>query len=319
MSPFERALADYRAMLLIRRFEDQVTELRLASELVGSVHLCSGQEAIAVGACGALRPTDAVVATYRGHGWALARGAAPRELLAELLGRESGVNAGRGGSAMLSVPRVNFLGENSIVAAGTPIAAGVALAHAQRRTDGVALTVFGDGAMNQGAVHETMNLSAVRSLPVVFVCENNSYSELTPIDDMVRNPLLYERAAGYGIPGSRHDGNDVDTIREVVAGAAKRARQGDGPTFLEFTTQRIVGHYIGDAQTYRTQEEIAENAHREPIAALRRRLLNDGVRTAQDAVDRVDAEVQQEIDEATAWARAEPLSDAARLKEHIYA
>lgn len=264
---------DYRSMVLIRSFERRVAQLRETNDIVGSVHLCNGQEAVAVGVTSVMQDADTLTATYRGHGWAIARGATAAELLAELLGRSDGVNGGRAGSAMLSVARIGFLGENSIVGGGVPIAVGAALAHRQRDNGAASVVVFGDGAMNQGSVHEALNFATVFQLPVVFVCENNRYSELTPIADMVRDPRLHKRADGYGLPGLEVDGNDPAAVRDVARAALTRARGGGGPTLIEAHTQRIVGHYIGDAQLYREPGELDADNAAEPLVVGRRCLL----------------------------------------------
>lgn len=304
------------ALTRIRRFEEKVHALRTDGAIVGSVHLCNGQEAIAVGGVAALQPADAVFATYRGHGWAIACGAPLRALFAELLGRATGVNGGRGGSAYLSAPDHGFYGENSIVGGGAPIATGAALASAFDGSGRVALTVLGDGAMNQGSVHEAMNFAAALDLPVVFCCENNRYSELTPIADMVRNDRLVDRAAAYGMPGARVDGNDVDAVRMAVLDAVERARRGEGPSLIEAMTQRLVGHYIGDAEQYRPSGEVDAAIRDEPIVRLQRALLDRG--TAEEELHGIDADVRREVDEAAALALADPLSDAARAQEGCY-
>src|SRR5665811_1025232 len=244
------------SMCRIRVLEEEITRLHSEEEIVGSGHLCNGQEAVAVGVCSALDDGDALFATYRGHGWALARGVPPVGILGELLGRRMGVNGGRGGSAYFSAPEFGFFGENSIVGAGAPIAVGAALAFKRRGEPGVAVTVFGDGAMNQGGVSEAMNFAAAFDLPVVFVCENNGYSELTPIDLMVRNPDLSARAAALGIPTVRVNGNDPAEVAAAARLAVSSARRGTGPTFIEAKTKRIVGHYIGDIQHYRPKGEL---------------------------------------------------------------
>ena len=310
-------LSTLESMWKIRAFEEEVLELWRRKEIVGSVHLCSGQEAVAVGACSALRPDDPVFATYRGHGWALGRGVPARALFAELLGRESGTNGGRGGSAYLSAPDQAFFGENSIVGAGAPLAVGAALAGQLDGSGRVAVAVFGDGAMNQGSVHEALNFAAARSLPVVFLCENNGYSELTPIVDMVGNPQLAERSAGYGIPGYRLDGNDVAAVRGAMGRALGLARSGGGPTLLEAVTQRLVGHYIGDVEAYRPPGELDALRSTEPIARLERELLALGV----SRYDLLAAEqaARRETRHAADAALLEPLADPSRVREHLYA
>ncbi|GAA4490381.1 thiamine pyrophosphate-dependent dehydrogenase E1 component subunit alpha [Actinoallomurus oryzae] len=313
----ERRLADLLAMWRIRAFEEKVRDLRAEGSIVGSVHLCIGQEAIPVGACDALEPEDALFATYRGHGWAIARGVPVTPLFAELMGRATGVNGGRGGSAYFTAADHGFHGENSIVGAGAPIACGAALAGRYDGSGRAAVTVFGDGAMNQGAVHEAMNFAAAFDLPVVFVCENNGYSELTPIADMVRSDRLAARAAAYGMPGHRVDGNDAEAVRFHMRDALEVAREGGGPTLLECVTERLVGHYIGDAETYRRPGEMDRIRRREPIARLREGLLADGVPAAE--IDAVETRARAETDAAARTALAAPLADPATVKEHLYA
>ncbi|WP_328623742.1 thiamine pyrophosphate-dependent dehydrogenase E1 component subunit alpha [Streptomyces sp. NBC_00353] len=310
-------IGDLAAMQRIRSFEEKTRELSLARQIIGSVHLSIGQEAIPVGACAVLQPQDAVFATYRGHGWALARGVPLAPSFAELLGRSTGLNGGRGGSPYFSAPQYGFFGENSIVGAGAPIAVGAALAARYDGSGRVAVVSFGDGATNQGAMHEAMNFAAAFSLPVVFVCENNTYSELTPIAEMVGEPELWRRAAGYGMPGSRIDGNSVTTVRDAMAAAVDRARAGEGPSFIEAMTERLVGHYIGDVEHYRPAGEVASAWQREPIGRLERELVAQGV---TEAVCR--AAVQQaadEVERAVAEALAAPLASAEDVKEHLYA
>ncbi len=310
-------LGDLTAMQRIRAFEERVRELTVAGQIIGSVHLCIGHEAIAVGAAAVLEPRDALFATYRGHGWALARGVPMTEAFAELLGRATGVNAGRGGSAYFSAPAYGFYGENSIVAGAAPLAVGAALATRYDGSGRVALVAFGDGALNQGAMHEAMNFAAAFKLPVVFVCENNKYSELTPIADMVGEPELWRRAAGYGMPGVRVDGNSVAAVRVAARAAVDRARRGEGPSLIEAMTERLVGHYIGDVEHYRPRGEVDEAWTREPIGRLARELQSAGV-----AEHECQAALQAADDEAAAAAEqalAAPLADVATIKEHLYA
>jgi TPP-dependent pyruvate/acetoin dehydrogenase alpha subunit len=313
----EQLLADLRAMWRIRMFEEKVTELCQGGDIVGSVHLCTGQEAGPVGACDALGTRDVVFATYRGHGWAIAKGAPLRSMFAELLGRATGVNGGRGGSAYLSAPDCGFLGENSIVGGGVPHAVGAALAGRHDGTGRLAVAVFGDGAMNQGAVHEAMNFAAMADLPVLFLCENNRYSELTPIRDMVRNERLTDRPTALGIPAYRIDGNDPAVIRAAVADLAEAAREGGGPAFIELITQRLVGHYVGDVQQYRDRDEMEEDKHREPIARAVRELSAAGV--AQADITAAQAAVRDEVERAAVTALSDPPADPASAREHVYA
>ena len=314
---FGADLEDLRQVWRMRAMEEKIRDLRVAGDAVGSIHLSIGQEAIAAGASSIIGPDDAVFATYRGHSWALACGVPPRALLAEVLGRASGVNGGRGGSAYLTAPSYRFFGENSIVGAGAPIAVGAALAGRFDGTHRVALTVFGDGAMNQGSVHEAMNFAAAANLPVVFICENNSWSELTPIEEMVRQPELFRRAAAYGMPGERIDGNDPAVVRERLSDAFEIAREGGGPTLIEAMTARLVGHYVGDAQQYRRPGELEEAYQREPVTLLSGRLRAAGA--AEAVIDAVENDARAEIDAAAAEALTGAKPDPATAKEHLYA
>ena len=310
-------LDDLHAMWRIRALEEKIRDLRLNGPIVGSVHLAIGQESIAVATCSELRPQDALYATYRGHGWAVARGVPPRNIIAELLGRSTGVNGGRGGSAHFSAPEYGFHGENSIVGAGAPIAVGAALAARYDGSGRVAVTVFGDGAMNQGAVSEAMNFAAAFGLGVVFVCENNRYSELTPINDMVANPDLSQRATALGIPAVRVDGNDLRQVRTAVSLSVASAAAGRGPSFIEAHTQRIVGHYIGDAEQYRPAGELEADLVVEPIARLTRELETAGV--GRHTIDGCQAASPYRDERAATQALADPLVDPSTAKEHLYA
>lgn len=315
-SNLKTQLEHFEQMVRIRLFEERVLRLHSDGQIVGSVHLCNGQEAIPVGARSALSPGDPVFATYRGHGYAIACGTPLEPLFAELLGRQSGVCGGRGGSAFLSAPQYDFYGENSIVGAGAPIATGAALAAWFDRSSRVVLSVFGEGAMNQGAVHEAMNFAASMDLPVLFLCENNHYSELTPTASTVRADHFYERATSYGFPGIRVDGNDPQAVHDAVAEATSLARRGGGPTLIEAMTQRIVGHYIGDPQHYRPVGELDLARQDEPIARLHRQLVETGQAAAVRAITE---SVQGAVDAAAASALAAPVADASSARAGVYA
>lgn len=312
----QELLDAYTAMLRIRVVEETVLAMRLAGTIVGSVHLEMGQEAIPIGVVGVRAPGDAVFATYRGHGWALACGLSVQSLLAELAARSGGPNDGRGGSAYLSDPEHGFFGENSIVGGGVPIAVGAALAGRFDGSGRAAITVFGDGATNQGSVHESMNLASAMRLPVLFVCENNGLSELTRINDMVGQPELYRRAAGYGMAGLRVDGNDPFAVREAAAAALERARGGGGPTFLEVMTHRITGHYIGDMEQYRLPGELDAALADEPLARIRRQFADAGLDEA--AIAAIEAPVRDEVAQARTTVEALPLVDTSNVREHLY-
>jgi TPP-dependent pyruvate/acetoin dehydrogenase alpha subunit len=307
-----------RAMARIRFFEERVAELHATRQIVGSVHLCIGQEAIYAGAARALTlPRDKVFATYRGHGWALACGVPMAVLFAELMGRQAGVNGGRGGSAYLTAPAVGFMGENSIVGAGAPIATGAALAAAFDGSGRVVVAAFGEGAMNQGAVHEALNFASITRSPVIFLIENNRYSELTPTADMVRVDRLYKRASAYGIKGVCIDGNDPVAVQKTVAHAVTQARAGDGPMVIEAMTQRLTGHYIGDAQLYRPAGELDLARSADPLERLRADMAEAGCSHAD--ISALLAGVRQEVAQAADEADLAPASDPATVLEDLYA
>jgi 2-oxoisovalerate dehydrogenase E1 component len=306
----------YRTMLEIRMLEERVQALS-SEHIAGSVHLCAGQEAIPTGARAALRDGDRVVATYRGHGWALAWGVPLVQLLGEIAQRAGGVNGGRAGSPFLMDPDRGFIGENSIVGAGIPIADGVALA-AQAAADGrVCVVSIGDGAMNQGAAHEGFNFAAVRNLPVIFIVENNGWSEMTPISTTAKLTNLAERAAGYGIPGVTIDGNDPKAVADAVAQAAALARDGGGPTLIEARTVRLMGHYNRDIEHYRTSADREQTRLLDPLPRLRAKLLDEGI--AEQELAGVESETARLLDDTVAEVLAMPEPDPATALEHVYA
>jgi pyruvate dehydrogenase E1 component alpha subunit len=308
----------FEMMLLIRRFEEQCVQFYKNGEIRGSLHPCIGQEATAVGACYALRGDDTMTCTYRGHGQALAKGLDAKEAMAELLGRRTGCSKGKGGSMHFTDPRVGLLGENAIVGAGVPIAVGAALSAQLDRSDRVSITFFGDGAVNQGVFLEALNLASVWDAPVIFFCENNLYSEMTPISEMVKLEQLADRAAGFGIPGVRVDGYDPLAVYEATLAAVERARAGGGPTFIEAMTYRLVGHMIGDTEPYRTQEEVAEWKARDPILTFPDRLVEEfGI--PQTEVDAVPAEVEATMAEVVRFALDSPWPSPDEVTDDIFA
>src|ERR1700735_3007177 len=287
-SPFSLValLEMQRRMLLIRGFEERVAVLYRDGEVPGFVHLSTGQEATAVGACWPLGPADAITSTHRGHGHCLAKGLDPVGMFAELMGKEQGTNRGRGGSMHIADPKLGIFGANGIVAAGLPIAVGAATA-AQLRSDGsVAVAFFGDGAVAQGAFHEALNLAAVWKLPVVFFCENNGYAEFSPASTQ-HAAALEARAAGYGIPYVAVDGNDVVATAAVMEDVVGAARDGSGPSVVEAATYRWHGHYEGDPERYRSPDELEEWRSRDPLliheAALREAGVKDDELKALEA------------------------------------
>lgn len=314
----DRLLSMYRTMLLIRRFEERATQFFLNGQVRGSFHPCIGQEATAVGGCFALRQDDYMTCTYRGHGQSLAKGLDPKEAMAELLGRATGCSKGKGGSMHFTDPRIGLLGENAIVGAGAAIIVGAALTAKLDKTDRAALTFFGDGAMNQGVVFEAMNLAAVWELPVIFFCENNLYSEMTPIRNMVRVEQLAERAAAFGMPSKIIDGYDPLTVYDATLDAVEKARAGGGPVFIEAMTYRLVGHMVGDSEPYRTKDEVAAWRQRDPITAFPQRLVAEfGVK--QEQIAEIDAAVAAEIDEIAAFAEQSPWPDPSVVAEDMWA
>ncbi|WP_369226502.1 thiamine pyrophosphate-dependent dehydrogenase E1 component subunit alpha [Streptomyces sp. R39] len=314
----QELLGLYDRMCLVRFVEERVLELRKSEDIVGSVHLCNGQEAICVGTTQALDlPRDLVFPTYRGHGWGLSCGLPPEALFAELLGRATGVNGGRGGSAYHFAPQYGMYGENSIVGAGTVIASGAALAARYDGSGRITVAVIGDGAMNQGAVHEALNFASYQRLPVLFVVENNTWSELTPVAAMVHSDQLYKRASPYGIQAVRIDGNDVWNVLRTMRVAVERIRAGEGPVLIEAMTARIVGHYIGDPQAYRRPGELDDALSQEPLVRTRARLESLGV-AAADLAER-DERLRREVHAASERALAAPLADTDTVLEHLYA
>ncbi|MCX6428642.1 MAG: thiamine pyrophosphate-dependent enzyme [Actinobacteria bacterium] len=296
----------YRKMYLIRQTELAILELRNTDKIAGSVHLCVGQESAPVGVVAALSDVDKTMATYRGHGWALASGLPLRSLFSEVLGRANGINGGRAGSPYFVAPEVGFIGENSIVAAGLPIANGIAMGLRDKGNSGVVAISFGDGATNQGAGHEAMVFAIARKLPVIFVCENNTWSEMTPISETVPNAELWKRAAGYGMHAELVNGEDLLAIYAAATKAVERARKGEGPSFLEITVPRILGHYNADIEQYRSAEDKAHHLSRDPLAKLRALLCENGEEKVKIIENEVDSFVAAEREFALASAFPEP-------------
>jgi 2-oxoisovalerate dehydrogenase E1 component len=306
-------------MLIIRRTEEQLARAHQQGLVHGACHTYVGEEAIAVGVCAHLRPDDTVFSTHRGHGHALAKGVPPRELIAELLGRATGVSHGRGGSMHVFAPQVGMLGTSGIVGPSILMAAGIAYASRLAKSDRVSVAFFGDGASNNGAFHEGLNMAAIWKLPVVFVCENNQYATEVPFVTVAGNPELSARGIAYGIPSPAVDGNDVLQVHAVAGEAVRRARAGEGPTLIACTTYRTRPHSEGMRDGgYRTREEVEAWRGRDPIKRLREQLLNASI-TDSDALDGVDREVQVLVEEGLEWAKASPWPDPATVMEHVYA
>ena len=304
--PRERLLSMYERMLKIRHFEDRVKDLFAAGEMPGFVHLYLGQEAVAVGACTALREDDYITSTHRGHGHIIAKGGDVKRMMAELYGKATGYNKGKGGSMHIADPSLGILGANGIVGAGLPIATGAALSAKLRKSGQVAVCFFGDGASNQGTFHEAINIAAAFDLPAVYVCENNLYAVGTRQSKVRKVEDIADRGIGYAIPGLAVDGNDVIAVYEACKAAVDRARAGQGPTIVECKTYRWRAHFEGEPDTYRPPEEVQAWMEREPIAPYRRLLVGQGILTEAEA-DEMEAEVRKELDEAVEFARQSPL------------
>jgi pyruvate dehydrogenase E1 component alpha subunit len=292
-------------MLLIRQFEERVKYLFLEGVMPGTIHQYQGQEAIAVGVCSALNSNDVITSTHRPHGHALAKGLTMESLMHELFGKTTGCCRGKGGSMHVGDLEKGMVPAVAIVAGGVPIATGIALAFKHRKEPRVAVSFMGDGAVNEGAFHEAVNMGAIWSLPVVYVVENNLYSASTPIFEMVRLKKLSDRAAGYGIPGVTVDGNDVLEVFDTARKAVERARAGEGPTLVECMTYRITGHSRRDPCNYQPEQERKEALKREPLRRFAENLLT-GELIDEAELEGIRAEVDAEIERAVESAMAAP-------------
>lgn len=308
----------YRSMLLIRTFEERVRTLAAGGLIPGLVHLSAGQEAVAVGVCSALATDDYLASTHRGHGHCLAKGADPKRLFAEILGRVDGYSRGRGGSLHIYDPANGNLGTNGIVGGGIPLAAGAALAAQRRGTGKVAVCFFGDGALNQGLLFECLNMAAIWSLPVLFVCENNGYGEYTASEDVTAGPETAARGRIFNIPSTTIDGMDVAVVSKWAMSAVQRARSGEGPSFVVCNTYRYGGHHVSDQQDYKSSDEAREWRERDPIETLRARLITDSV-LDRIGLETLESEVRATVDEAVAFARSSAEPSANDLAKNVYA
>ncbi len=305
----------YRAMRRIRRFEAKCVELYQAQKIRGFLHLCDGEEAVSVGVMAALDARDAVVATYREHGQALARGIPMDSLLAEMLGKLEGCCRGRGGSMHLFDRQRRFFGGNAIVGGGLPLAAGIAMADKRLRPGAVTACFFGEGAVGEGAFHETINLAGLWRLPVLFVCENNLYAMGVPLADAEVETEIWRKAAAYRMPAERVDGMDPVAVEAAAGRMVERIRNGNGPGFLEARTYRFRAHSMFDTQAYRTREEIESWRHLDPIERLRQWMVANHQFTDAEA-EAIDTRIDAEIAAAAAFAESgtlEPLEDLERF------
>jgi pyruvate dehydrogenase E1 component alpha subunit len=316
--PRDTLVLMYERMLKIRHFEDRVKDLFAAGEMPGFVHLYLGQEAVAVGACAALNEDDYITSTHRGHGHIIAKGGDIKLMMAELYGKATGYNKGKGGSMHIAAPSLGILGANGIVGAGLPIATGAGLSAKLRKSGQVTVCFFGDGASNQGTFHEAINIASAFDLPVVYVCENNLYAVGTRQTDVRKIEDIADRSVGYGIPGLAIDGNDIIAVYEASKEAVDRARAGMGPTLIECKTYRWRAHFEGEPDTYRPLEEVEAWIKREPIAPYRKLLIEQGVVSEAEA-DEIKANIVKELDEAVEFARQSPLPEPETALEDLWA
>ena len=310
----------YRQMVAIRLFEERVNDLYTRALMPGLAHLYIGEEAVAVGVCSALRSDDYITSTHRGHGHCLAKGAAPHLMFAELLGKEAGYCKGKGGSMHIADPATGNLGANAIVGGGAAIATGAAFASKFLERGRVAACFFGEGALGQGVLYESMNLAQLWKLPVIYACENNLYNEYTHCSETTAGDML-ARPLAFGIASESIDGQNVRAVHDAAARLVARARRGDGPGFLLLNTYRYRGHHVGDIARdyYRTkQEEQRWMAERDPVALHGAWLVAEGV-ADQPTLDRITQEVTSEMDAAVEFAVNAPFPNAARVDEDVYA
>lgn len=311
-------LKAWEEMLLLRRIDERTSELCEKGEIPGLIHLGVGEEAVAVGTCLALRPEDKVTSTHRAHGHFLAKGAEPGAFMAELYGKALGSGRGKGGSMHLIDIDIGFLGANGVVGAGLPIAVGAALGAVIKGEAFVVACFFGDGANNQGTFHESLNLAAVWKLPVIFVCENNGYGISQSIHSQQLVENVSDRAPGYGMPAQIIDGNDFNEVYLAVSEAAEIARNGGGPKLIECSTYRVSGHYEGDSESYRDEEEVAEWKRKDPLLRTRAELERRGAMDERVASE-IEARIMARVDKATEFARNANYPDPAAALQHVYA
>jgi len=307
-----------RQMYTIRAFEEMAEQLYAMGKIHGTMHLSIGMEASAVGAIAALRPDDLILSTHRGHGHCIAKGADLNLMMAEFMGKENGYCRGRGGSMHIADVAGGNLGANGVVGGGIATAMGVALGLKMQKRDQIVLCFFGDGAANLGTFNESLNMAAIWSLPVVYVCENNQYAVSFSVKKAFAIEHISDRAAGYGMPGVTVDGNDVVAVYEEVSQAVKRARKGEGPSLIENVTYRWRGHSKSDVNRYRTKEEIEAWKQKCPIQRFRALLIEEGMLTEEEA-DQIQQEASAAIDEAVEFAEASPEPTLETIEEGVYA
>lgn len=310
----------YRRMLRIRRFEEEGTKVFKAGKIAGAFHASIGQEAAIVGACLALRDDDTIVGTHRSHGHPIGKGANLKTLMAELMGKATGISKARGGSMHLADKSVGIIGQSAIVGGGIPLATGAAMSAYVLNTGRVSLCFFGDGAVNQGTFHESLNMAALWKLPVVYVCENNGYAITTSLTRSHGQPNIAKRGEAYGIPGFTVDGQDVEAVYQVTTAAVVRARHAEGPTLIEAKTYRFDEHCVGlviPGSPYRSSEEISQHiTNRDPIKLLRVKLTESGIGNTE--LNQIEGEVEAAVAEAIAFGESSPFPDVAQIADHMF-
>jgi len=318
MGEKERLLKIFYSMVKIRRVEECLADLFSKGKIPGFIHVGIGQEAIAAGVCSCLEAEDSIFTTHRGHGQALAKGIDLNRFMAEIYGRKDGFCKGKSGSMHIASREAGVVGSNGIVGGSLPISLGTAFASMYKGENKVTVCFFGDGASNQGTFHESLNLAAIWDLPVVFCCENNGWAQFTPQKVYMKLEDISKRAESYGMAGVTVDGDDVLKVREEAEKAVARARKGEGPTLLECKTRRWFGHYVGDAQKYRSPAEVQQAREFDPVFKFGKFLLESGhISTAH--VDTVEAGIKSEIEEAIAFAESSPVAGAEELFNDVYA
>lgn len=313
----QKLLDMYRKMVEIRTFEDAAGKNFADGLVPGFVHLYAGEEAVAVGVCSHLTDDDFITSTHRGHGHCIAKGVDIDGMVAELMGKSTGICNGKGGSMHIADVDKGMLGANGIVGGGLPLATGAAMTAKAGGNGAVAVSFFGDGASNQGTFHESLNLAAIWNLPVVFVCENNGYAEATPVSYHCSVGDIANRAASYDIPGIVVDGLDLFSVYEAAGAAIERARSGEGPSLIEAKTYRYYGHFQGDTITYRRDDEVQQYRERDPIASLRTYLIDRNLASDGD-LDKIDADVAEKLDNAWERAKSAAFPDPAEALQDVY-
>lgn len=305
----------YEEMLFLRRFDELCFQLKTKDLIYSGYHPYEGQEAVAVGFCGALEKGDVLLSTHRAHGHALAKGCSPEAVLAEMMGRQTGCSGGLGG-AMQFIDAENSFFCGSVVGSNLPIATGVGLALKQRKLDLICMCIFGDGASNTGSFHEALNLAAIWKLPILFVCENNQFAEAMPVREFVACERISMRARAYGLGELTVDGNDVEETRAVAEELINRTRRGEGPFLVEAVTYRLRGHYVGDPETtYRSREEVAAWREKEPLKRAREKLLKNGM--AATELDRMDQAVRDQLNKLLDWALQQKFPTLDQAVDHV--